>query len=115
MSGKGLTTGEGPLTTPLTRGRSPGPLLQPSCPTQEVLPRQQRGGFGCTVAGMPGMCLFLAPLCWAGSAWPQPLLFPPWGQVLGRRGGTEQDTQLLVRGRPQGLACRLGDHHQRFL
>lgn len=40
-----------------------------------------RGRFGCTVAGMLGMRLFLAPLCWAGTAWPQPLLFSSWGQV----------------------------------
>ena len=85
MSDGGLTTGEGPLTL----GRSPGPLFQSPCPTQEALLWRQRGGFGFTAAGMPGMRLLLAPLYWAGAAWPQPLLFSPWGQVWGRHGGTE--------------------------
>lgn len=50
----------------------------------------------------------------------QPLLFSPWGQVWGRHKGTEgllheQDAVLPigtkatpVRGKAQGLACRLG-------
>lgn len=97
VDGGHLTTVKGPLTQEGAQGSSS------SCPAphRKRCHGDREGGFGCTAAGMLGMCLLLVLLCWAGTAWPQPFLFSSWGQVWGRRGETgellhRQDTLLPI-------------------
>lgn len=95
--------------------RSPGLHLQPPYPVQEALPWQQ-GGIWQDHSWNAGY----VPASGAPELGSQPLLFSPWGQVWGRpegaKGLVHEHSALLpigteatpMRGKAQGLACRLG-------